>query len=129
MSRRGCCVISIELFRGGLRKRINLDNLVGLNYEKEWLDKIKSRLKSQTYDIPSNFKNETANIRLRDLTVDCISANIHNEFILNLLAWMCHKKEARDKYRAEQREALQVHVRDVMPRECAAVVMRYIDYY
>jgi hypothetical protein len=128
MSRQGCFKIGIELFRSGLRKRIDLDNLVGLDYEKEWFNRIKSRLNSTTYDLPGNFKNKTKNIRLRDLTADCISANIHNEFVLNLLAWMCHKKEALDKYREERRTVLQVYVRDVMPRECAAVVARYTDW-
>ena len=128
MSRQGCFKIGIELFRDGLRKRIDLDNQIGLNYEKKWFNRIKSRLNSTTYDLPGDFKNKTKNICLRDLTVDCISANIHNEFVLNLLAWMCHKKEALDKYRAERREALQAHVREFMPRECAAIVARYIDW-
>jgi hypothetical protein len=126
--RQGCVEISMALFQEGRARRKDMDKLLNLDHKK-WRDEIVRRLQRPEYTIPYDFENKIKNIRLRNLTVECISTNIHTEFTIDLLTWMCHKKEALIKYRAERCEDLRRPICDVFFDGFAAVVLQYVDQF
>ena len=125
---QGCVEIGMALFRKGRARRKDMDVLLNLDHKK-WRNEIVDRLNRPEYSLPYDFENKIKNIRLRNLTVECISTNIHKEFVIDLLAWLIHKKEALIKYRAERCEDLRQPIHDVFFDGFAAVVLRYVDQF